>query len=76
MSFTAALNSLGGMWNTLKDPDISGWEKFISVFSTLAMVIPMVVNVFKGIKSVIDKDTIATGLNTIAKWLNALASKG
>jgi hypothetical protein len=36
----------------------------------------MVINVWKGLKTIMDKDTIATGLNTLAKWLNAAASKG
>jgi hypothetical protein len=76
MSFASALQMMGGMVDTLKDPDVSGWDKFISVFSTLAMTIPMVISVFKGLKSIMEKDTIATGLNTVAKWINALASKG
>ena len=76
MSFASALQMLGGMYDTLSNPDVSGWDKFISVFSTLAMTIPMVINAWKGLQTIMNKDTIATGLNTLAKWLNALASKG
>lgn len=49
LTCASALQSLGGMMDTLQDPDISGWEKFITIMSTLGMVIPMVVSTFSAL---------------------------
>jgi hypothetical protein len=45
LAFNAAtaISMLGSAFNTLKDPDVSGWEKFVSLFTALAMVIPPIV---------------------------------
>jgi len=37
---------LGGIVDTLADPDLTGWEKFLAIMSTVAMIIPMVVSVY------------------------------
>ena len=38
------LNSLGSIIDTLKNPDLSGWEKFSKVMMSLGMGLPMVIN--------------------------------
>lgn len=67
MSFSSALSMLGSMWDTLQDPDASGWEKLGSVFSTLAMVIPMLITGWKSLQEAKIKDTIVNALNTASE---------
>ena len=64
MSAAMMINSLRGAINTLKDPDISGWEKFTSVLMSLGMTIPGLVSIWKSLKTVINAETIAKVLNT------------
>jgi len=37
-------NMLKGAIDTIKDPEMTGWEKFLSIMGTVAMAIPMVVS--------------------------------
>ena len=55
-SVVMGLSSLGAAWETLQNPDISGWEKVTSVLMSLSMGIPSLVsgsmsliNSFKGL---------------------------
>lgn len=41
-----AISSIQGMWDTLNNPDATGWEKLTSVLMTLGMVVPMVTQAF------------------------------
>lgn len=41
MTATMVINSINGIINTLEDPDQTGWQKFIAIVSTAAMVLPM-----------------------------------
>ena len=75
MSLFSAINMLQGAINTLKNPDMSGWEKFLSIGMTIAMIIPMIVSAYQGLKVALSADTITTGVNTAAKILNWMASK-
>ena len=51
MSFSMALSSLSGIINTLKNPDMSGWEKFTSVLMSASMTIPMLISGFGTMKT-------------------------
>lgn len=42
-SLFAAVSMLSGAIEKINDPDASGWEKFFTVMSTAAMIVPMVV---------------------------------
>ena len=53
MSLGMALSSLQGAWNTLQDPDMSGWEKFLSLSTSLGMAIPMLVSSMSGLNSML-----------------------
>ena len=75
MSMFSALSMLQGAIHTLKNPDMSAWEKFVSLGMTFSMMIPMVVQSFKTLNFLRKSDTIQTGLNTVAKLLNYAASK-
>ena len=71
----SAIQMFNGAMETLLDPDISVWEKFGTVFTTLAMVIPMVSSAIGAMKTVLGEDTVATITNTLAKILKTKASK-
>jgi hypothetical protein len=36
-----AINSLSGAWNTLQNPDLSPFEKFLQISTSLSMTFPM-----------------------------------
>ena len=67
-SFASALSMIGGIWDTLSDPDLSGWEKFTTVLTTLSMLIPTLVTLWTSLKTVINKETGEKIKNTIATW--------
>jgi oligoendopeptidase F len=78
----SAFSMLNNVWQILKDPDVSGWEKFTTVIMSLASFIPTVVSAIKGLKDarIIETmetigNTIATITNTKAKERNAKAAQ-
>lgn len=72
-SFTSVLSSLSGLWNTLQNPDTSGWEKVVSVFSVLASTVYSVTSMIKSLREIKELSSIL--LNTIAIKLNTKARK-
>lgn len=74
-SFSMALTALGGIWDTLQDPDLTVWEKLGTVFTTLATVVPALVMTWKTLSEAKIKDTIVTALDTAATWANVDATK-
>ena len=52
LSFISALQMIGGIVDTLQDPNMTGWEKFLSIGSTLLMMVPMLVSAFTGLSAI------------------------
>lgn len=75
MSFGMALSSLKGMIDTAFNPDISGWEKAISIMTTLGMMVPMLMSAFEAYTKIFQKNTVAAGANAVAQGLSAGATK-
>ena len=80
LSLVSALQMLGGMGDVWANPDMTGWEKFLSITSTLLIAIPMLTNAFTamktiwaGLKTITDKDTWSKALNAAATWLQIKA---
>jgi hypothetical protein len=55
---------------------MSGWDKFLSIASTLTMTIPLLISgmtglktIWSGLKAIANADTLAKGLNAAATWL-------
>jgi len=71
MSLSSAISMLGSLVDTLQNPDMSGWEKFLSVLTTLGMVIPMVIMAWKAFSDAKIKDTIINGLNAASEKILA-----
>ena len=82
MSAGMLVSSINSMINMLEDPDSSGWEKFGAILTNVSMIATSVTGVFKGfgatmslLKSLKDKDTIATIANTAAGFLQEKQSE-
>lgn len=75
MSFGMVLSSLDGMISTLFDDDMSGWEKFISIVTTLGMMLPMIISGFDALNKITAKNTVTTATNTGAQLAQAGATK-
>lgn len=55
MSIASIANMVQGAIDTLSDPDASGWEKFLSILTTLGMLIPNVINLYNNLDLIIKK---------------------
>lgn len=66
-SLTMGISSLTSAWNTLKDPDISGWEKFTSVMMSLSIGLPMVINGITSLNSALGISQLVTNQLTITQ---------
>lgn len=65
MSLGMAINSISGLWDTLNNPELSGWEKFASILTSVSMVMMSLTGVTKGLtaarglfSSITNKDNI------------------
>jgi hypothetical protein len=45
-------SSLGSVWDTLKDPELSGWEKLTSIFMSIGSIVPILLSSFSSFKAV------------------------
>jgi hypothetical protein len=78
----STISGVSNMFSTLFDPDVSGWEKFLTVLTTVATIIPTLTMTMGALKdaqigSTLAKiaDTLATKLNTKATRENADAKR-
>jgi hypothetical protein len=67
---------LGNVIDTIKDPDMTGWEKFVAILTSVSMAIPMIVmtitslkTTFAGLSVEVIKKAVVTGANTAAEVL-------
>ena len=67
MSVSMVLSSLRGIWDTLENPDMSGWEKFISILGTAAFIIPSIITSIQGVTAMLGAQTAATTAATVAQ---------
>lgn len=78
LQLTMGLNALSNVFDVISNPDLSGWEKFSAILSSLAIGVPALINAWNGFKTVLvaikanlNAETIALGLNSAAQILNA-----
>lgn len=74
-SATTALASFQGIWSTLTNPDLSGWEKFTTVLMSIGTVVGSVISAISALQQVQFKQMGITIKNTAADIANALAKK-
>ena len=77
LAFSAAMafQMLGSAFDTLQDPDVSGWEKLSTVLMTLGMTIPMLVSAWSTLKSLISAETVSKIANVAATIAQVGAEK-
>lgn len=63
LDFGSVVSMAGNVLDTIKDPDISGWEKFTTILTTMPMLIIEVISGFKAIKDAKVLDTTVNMLN-------------
>ena len=73
MSLGMLISSINGLIDTIKDPDMSGWEKFASILTSIGMITMMTTSVFKGLFATIELVKIAKEKHAVATTINALA---
>jgi ribosomal protein L12E/L44/L45/RPP1/RPP2 len=66
---------LGGAFDKIRDPDASGWEKFLTILTTLGMVIPTVISLYSTLKGLITAETVAKLANVAVTIAQAVASR-
>ena len=64
------LNSLSSIFDTLSNPDLSGWEKFSKTLMSLSMGLPMVMTGFGKLKELYNALKVATMAETAAQEKN------
>ena len=74
MSAGMLISSIHGLINTLESPDASGWEKFGSVLTSVAMIAMSFSGVIKGLTAMVHFAQAALNKETLAKVANAVAS--
>jgi hypothetical protein len=74
-SAASAISMLSGAFTTLKDPDVSGWQKFLTILTTLGMVVPTIVSLFKTFKKLLSEETVAKLANVAATIAQVVAEK-
>ena len=51
-SFAMTLQSINSIINTIENPDLSDWEKFINIAMSLGMIIPSILNIYKQLNTI------------------------
>ena len=83
-------SAIGSIADILESPDLSGWEKAVQVMMSLSMTIPMLTNLYNGLKNIqtaynivqiatvanTEKENASVILSTLAKSGNKVASEG
>jgi hypothetical protein len=59
---------LGGLYDVITNPDLSTWEKFTTVLTTVSMLIPVITSTWDSFSKVLN-------LNTAGKIVNAAATE-
>ena len=70
MSFGSAVSMLSSWIDTIKDPDMSGWDKTLQTITSLSMAIPMLVSGLKALKTGYTLLNTALTSETTAKSIN------
>ncbi|MBR6516155.1 MAG: hypothetical protein IKT40_04795 [Bacilli bacterium] len=65
---------LGSVIDTIKDPDMTGWEKFVAILTSVSMAVPMVAMTITSLKTAFGGLTIEAIGNTAAQLANAAAT--
>lgn len=71
----SAISMVGSAIDTLKDPDVSGMQKLVTVLSTMGMVLPTIISLIGTMKKLFSSETVAKIANAAATWMQVAAEK-
>lgn len=74
MSFASVVTSISGAVDTLTNPDLSGWEKFLGLLNSGSMALMMSIQMISSLNTMLTKNSATTAANTLTKGLNAVAT--
>ena len=75
MDAVSAVSILNSTIATLKDPDVSGWEKFETLLTALPMILMQSISVMNSLSKLKGQDTIKNMLNAASEAVLAKAKK-
>ena len=75
MNVISLINIISGMAKTITNPELTGWEKFQNITTSLITLLPILVSTVKSLTSLFNKETIAKVANTAATWAQVKAEK-
>ena len=61
-SLVSLLTTVSGVFSTITDDSLSGWEKFTQITTTLLMTLPMIVSSFSSIKTLLPNLAVSFGV--------------
>ena len=70
-----ALSMVSSAIDTLKDPDVSGMQKLVTVLSTMGMVLPTIISLIGTMKKLFSSETVVKIANAAATWAQVAAEK-
>lgn len=71
----SAISMVNSAIDTLKDPDISGMQKLLTVVTTMSMVLPTIISLIGTLRKLFSSETIAKIANAAATWAQVAAEK-
>ena len=74
-SVASAISMVNSAIDTLKDPDVSGMQKLLTVVTTMSMVLPTIVSLIGTLKKLFSAETVAKIANAAATWAQVAAEK-
>ena len=73
-STISVFQMLGSVIDTIKDPDMTGWEKFVAILTSVSMAVPMVAMTITSLKTAFGGLTVEAISNTAAQLADAAAT--
>lgn len=74
-NISSLLSMFGSLTDTLASPDVSGWQKFVTILSTLGMMLPILINLIGTSKKLLSSETIVKLGNVVATLAQVSAEK-
>ena len=71
----SAISMVSSAIDTLKDPNVSGMQKLVTVLSTMGMVLPTIISLIGTMKKLFSSETVAKIANAAATWAQVAAEK-
>ena len=74
-SLASALSTIGGMWDVLEAPDLSGWEKFTTILANLGTLALTLTATWTAFKTLLKSETAEKIRNAAATFMQLIMEK-